>query len=173
MSGQHLVEKGLGTLLPGEYDFRSDAISAAWSDAFKSGRETEAQMLAVMMRPPRGYAVVLVSGVAEFGPSRLGSWDEVARLSSTHTIRGTTKGQTEGVVLLASECAQANDKTVHGKGWSSIEIVDMFFDPLDEPVTVKIGDRVKQFTVVDFEPVYDDEDDDAVVVYLRREGMNP
>ncbi len=59
------------------------------------------------------------------------------------------------------------------KGWSSIEIVDMFFDPLDEPVTVKIGDRVKQFTVVDFEPVYDDEDDDAVVVYLRREGMNP
>ena len=66
-----------GTLLPGEYDFRSDAISAAWSDAFKSGRETEAQMLAVMMRPPRGYAVVLVSGVAEFGPNRLGSWDEI------------------------------------------------------------------------------------------------
>lgn len=65
-----------GGLIPGEYDFRSDAIQAAWADAFKSERETETQMLAVMMRPPRDYAVVLVAGVAEFGPNRLGSWDE-------------------------------------------------------------------------------------------------
>jgi hypothetical protein len=65
-----------GTPLPDYYSERSDAVAASWVDAFNKGRQTQAQMLAVMMRPPEGYAVILVAGVSLLG-SRLGPWSEV------------------------------------------------------------------------------------------------
>jgi hypothetical protein len=67
-----------GALLPGEYCKRPHAIAYAWADAAQLGRVVGPQMLAVMMRPPKDYAVVLVAGVSEFS-SRLGSSSEVPR----------------------------------------------------------------------------------------------
>jgi len=65
-----------GELLPGEHEHRSEAIIASWSDASLLGRVAGPQMIAVMGRPPRGYAVVLVAGTTH-GPARLASWDEM------------------------------------------------------------------------------------------------
>lgn len=65
-----------GVLLQGEYSERADAIAGAWADAARLCGVVGPQMLAAMMRPPEGYAVVLVAGVSDFG-SRLGPWSEV------------------------------------------------------------------------------------------------
>lgn len=65
-----------GVLLQVEYSERADAIAGAWADAERLRRVAGPQMLAVMMRPPEGYAVVLVAGVSYLG-SRLGPWSEV------------------------------------------------------------------------------------------------
>lgn len=67
-----------GALLPAEYSERADAIADAWADAARLGRVSGSQMIAVMMRPPEGYAVVLVAGISEFS-SRIGSSSEVTR----------------------------------------------------------------------------------------------
>ena len=65
-----------GVLLQGEYSERADAIAGAWADAARLCGVVGPQMLAAMMRPPEGYAVVLVAGVSQRG-SRLGPWSEV------------------------------------------------------------------------------------------------
>ena len=65
-----------GALLSAEYSERADAIADAWADAARLGRVSGSQMIAVMLRPPEGYAVVLVAGVSQRG-SRLGPWSEV------------------------------------------------------------------------------------------------
>lgn len=65
-----------GELVPGEHGFRENAILAAWADASQRGRVTGSQSLAVVSRPPPGYAVALVAGTTQ-GPTRLGSWDEM------------------------------------------------------------------------------------------------
>lgn len=70
-------------LIPGEHDIRENAIFAAWADAASLVRVTGSQIVAMMARPPRGYAVVLVAGTTQ-GPARLGSWDECTA-SRRHT----------------------------------------------------------------------------------------
>lgn len=64
-------------LLPAEYSERADAIAEAWTDAARLGRVAGPQMLAVMLRPPEGYAVVLVAGSRAC--RRLGPWSELGR----------------------------------------------------------------------------------------------
>lgn len=65
-----------GEIVAGDHNNRENAILEAWADASQRGRVTGSQSLAVITRPPRGYAVVLVAGTTQ-GPTRLGSWDEM------------------------------------------------------------------------------------------------
>ena len=69
------------TTLGQTYDCRDAAIDAAWRDAIRLGSERPVQMLAVLARPPGGYAVRLVAGTTT-GPTLLESWAAISPRAS-------------------------------------------------------------------------------------------